>query len=73
MRDGDLPRFNMPFELGLDLGCRDFGSLDLATKQCLILEREPYRYQLVLSDIAGNDVQAHGANAQCFGRPTCVS
>ena len=62
--DGDLPRFNMPFELGLDLGCRDFGSGHLSTKRCLILERDRYRYQRVLSDIAGNDIQAHGADPQ---------
>src|SRR5436190_1630456 len=25
-RETELPRFNMPFELGLDLGCRRFGN-----------------------------------------------
>ncbi|HEX6901308.1 MAG TPA: hypothetical protein VF789_16405 [Thermoanaerobaculia bacterium] len=55
----DLPRFNMPFELGLDLGGRYFGNGRLTRKQCLILERERYRYQKVLSDIAGNDIRAH--------------
>jgi hypothetical protein len=59
---GDLPRFNMPFELGLDLGCRFYGQGPLLTKQCLILERESYRYQKVLSDISGNDVRAHGGS-----------
>lgn len=58
LRRGDLPRFNMPFELGLDLGSRYYGDADLATKQCLILEREQYRYQRVLSDIAGHDIRA---------------
>jgi hypothetical protein len=61
---GDDPRFNMPFELGLDLGCRYYGAPHLRNKQCLILEKEPYRYQRVLSDISGNDVRAHGANAE---------
>jgi hypothetical protein len=61
---GDDPRFNMPFELGLDLGCRYYGSPHLREKQCLILEKEPYRYQRVLSDISGNDIRAHGADAQ---------
>lgn len=61
---GDDPRFNMPFELGLDLGCRYYGSPHLRDKQCLILEKEPYRYQRVLSDISGNDIRAHGADAQ---------
>ena len=56
---GDLPRFNMPFELGLDLGCRYYGTARLRSKQCLILEKERYRYQKVLSDISGNDIRAH--------------
>lgn len=53
------PRYNMPFELGLDLGCRLFGSGELARKRCLVLERERYRYQKVLSDISGHDIAAH--------------
>lgn len=54
-----LPRFNMPFELGLDLGCRFFGAGVRSTKKCLILEKKQYRYQQVLSDIAGQDIRAH--------------
>ena len=61
---GDEPRFNMPFELGLDLGCRYYGASRLRNKQCLILEKEPYRYQRVLSDISGNDVRAHGSDPE---------
>ncbi len=49
----------MPFELGLDLGCRYYGGKSLATKQCLILEKGRYRYQQVLSDISGNDIRSH--------------
>lgn len=60
--EGDLPRFNMPFELGLDLGGRYFGAGRLAGKQCLILERERYRYQKFLSDLSGNDIRAHGGD-----------
>jgi hypothetical protein len=59
LRSGDLPRFNMPFELGLDLGCRFYGDGHLASKRCLILERERDRYRRALSDIAGNDIRAH--------------
>jgi hypothetical protein len=55
----DLPRFNMPFELGLDLGCRHWGSAHLKSKQCLILDKERYRFQRVLSDISGSDIRAH--------------
>jgi hypothetical protein len=40
-----LPRFNMPLELGLFLGAKRFGSAEQQRKTCLILERDPYRYQ----------------------------
>lgn len=54
-----LPRFNMPFELGLDLGARHFGSGTLKTKCCLVLEAREYTYQKTLSDIAGQDPAYH--------------
>ncbi len=55
----DLPRFNMPFELGLDLGCRTFGRGALRRKRSLILDSDRYRYQRFLSDIAGQDIRPH--------------
>lgn len=64
LRKGDLPRFNMPFELGLDLGCKYYGIGPLEGKQSLILERERYRYQRVLSDISGNDIRAHSGDPE---------
>ncbi|HVR39436.1 MAG TPA: hypothetical protein VMU84_10095 [Thermoanaerobaculia bacterium] len=57
----ETPRFNMPLELGLFLGARAFGSSEQQAKRCIILDEEPYRYQRYCSDIAGQDVQAHGA------------
>jgi hypothetical protein len=56
---GDVFRLNMPFELGLDVGCRNFGGKDLSQKRCLILEAEKYRYQAALSDLSGSDIAAH--------------
>lgn len=56
----NLPRFNMPFELGLDLGARAFGRTHHAEKVQLILDRDRYRFQKYLSDIAGQDIAAHG-------------
>jgi hypothetical protein len=50
----------MPFELGLFLGATKFGSRSTKGKAALILDREPYRYQAFLSDIAGQDVHTHG-------------
>jgi len=59
LNPGDLPRFNMPFELGLDIGCKESASGQLAQKKSLILERERFRYQRVLSDLSGNDIKDH--------------
>lgn len=55
-----LPRFNMPFELGVFLGAKRFGVERQRRKFALILDSEPYRYQKFCSDIAGQDVRAHG-------------
>lgn len=54
---GDLPRFNMPFELGIDVGCKTYG--DRTDKKYLILEKLPYRYKEILSDISGQDIKSH--------------
>jgi hypothetical protein len=59
-----LPRFNMPFELGLFFGAKRFGRAEHRLKSCLILDVELYRYQKFLSDIAGQDVAAHGGNVE---------
>lgn len=54
-----LPRFNMPLELGLHLGARLFGKGRQQRKRALILESEPNRYDVMLSDISGQDIEAH--------------
>ena len=54
-----LPRFNMPLELGIFLGAKRFGGVAHARKSCLILDRDPYRYQIFCSDIGGQDIRAH--------------
>jgi hypothetical protein len=54
-----LPRFNMPLELGLFLGAKEFGDVEQRTKRSLVLDRTPYRYQKFCSDIAGQDIEAH--------------
>jgi len=54
-----LPRFNMPFELGVFLGAKRFGDDSQRKKACLILDSEKYRPQKFLSDLAGQDMRAH--------------
>jgi hypothetical protein len=53
----------MPLELGIFLGAKKYGGAKHATKCCLILDREPFRYQIFCSDIAGQDIRAHRNDA----------
>jgi hypothetical protein len=55
----NLPRFNMPLELGLYLGCKLFGRGTQRKKACLILDSDPYRYRASISDISGQDIHSH--------------
>lgn len=59
MEENELPRFNMPYELGLDVGAAEYGGKKLKSKRILILETERFHYQKVLSDIAGQDIENH--------------
>jgi hypothetical protein len=61
-----LPRFNMPLELGIALGCAKFGSARQRRKTLLILDRRQYRYQKFVSDLSGQDIKEHR------NRPTLV-
>ena len=54
-----LPRFNMPLELGIALGCMKFGRGRQRDKSALILDRHRYRYHKFVSDIAGQDISEH--------------
>jgi len=55
----NLPRFNMPLELGLFLGAKRFGPPTYREKRCIILDAEKYRYQAYCSNISGQDIEAH--------------
>jgi hypothetical protein len=54
-----LPRFNMPLELGIFLGAKAFGGKVHRRKAAIVLDTERYRYQKFISDIAGQDIRAH--------------
>jgi len=56
---GEHYRMNMPLELGMDYGARTYGGKKLSAKRCLILEKERYRFQKTVSDLAGCDIKAH--------------
>jgi hypothetical protein len=59
LNDSDLPRFNMPFELGVFFGAKYFGDNVQQRKNALILERDRFTYQEYISDLAGIDTRAH--------------
>lgn len=70
----NLPRFNMPIELGVALGSKHLGSPELRDHLMLVLDgarassQERYRYQAFASDLAGVDIKVH-----CNQRETIVS
>ena len=57
-----LPRFNMPFELGLAMGAKRFGNADQRKKTALVMVRQKFALPRYLSDLAGGDQHAHGNN-----------
>jgi hypothetical protein len=59
-RRSNLPRFNMPFELGLFLGAKHYGAANQKKKICLFLDAKQYRYHRSISDISGQDIDARG-------------
>lgn len=60
---GGYPRFNMPFECGIDFGIK-LSNSNLSSKEILILESEQHRYKEYLSDISGNDIENHSNNPE---------
>lgn len=52
-------RLNMPFELGLDIGCSQFKLGKWSKKCCLVLVAEKFKYQAAISDLSNSDVAVH--------------
>ena len=61
-KKGEYFRLNMPFELGIDYGCRQYFGDGRENKKLLILEEKRYLYQATISDISGCDIEAHGGD-----------
>ncbi|MBL0358722.1 MAG: hypothetical protein IPP72_18480 [Chitinophagaceae bacterium] len=57
-----MPRFNMPFELGLFFGARRFGNKIQREKNALIFDSDNTRYRQFISDLSGVDIKAHQNN-----------
>ena len=57
---GEFSRMNMPFEFGIEYGCRLFGSQPMPTKRCLVLEKDQHEFRNAISDPSGIDIKHHG-------------
>jgi len=64
LKKNEIYRLNMPFELGVDIGCRLFKKGAHKKKKCLILEAKQYRYQKALSDMSNSDIKKHDNAAE---------
>jgi hypothetical protein len=49
----------MPFELGIFYSAKHYCGVNHKKKRSIVLEKNKYRYQKFISDIAGIDVTAH--------------
>jgi hypothetical protein len=54
----------MPLELGIDLGCKEFGGSRQKSKSLLILDKSEHRYLKFISDIRGQDPKPHGRSSK---------
>ncbi len=58
-KTGQLPRFNMPLELGIFIGCTHFGAKIHKEKRYIIIESEQFRFKQFISDLSGQDILSH--------------
>lgn len=61
LNPGGLPRFNMPFELGLFYACKHYGN-GHSNKVAAIFEHTKYSYQQTISDLNGVDTKDHNGD-----------
>jgi hypothetical protein len=59
LNSAGLPRFNMPFELGLFFGASEYGAGKHKRKNAIIFDTYKFRYQQFISDLNGVDIKAH--------------
>jgi hypothetical protein len=60
----------MPLELGIFMGCNEFGNKPHSMKRYVILDSEPFRYQAFVSDLGGQDIKVHQNTTE--GMITCI-
>lgn len=62
LNDVGLPRFNMPFELGVFFGAKRFGSDEQKNKVGIIFDVNRFRYLQFISDLNGVDIKNHNGD-----------
>lgn len=63
-----LPRFNMPFELGIFFGAKKLGNKEQKNKNALVFEKIKFSYQQFISDLNGIDTKAHNNDPNTITR-----
>lgn len=61
-KKGEYYRLNMPFELGMDLGAKQFCVEPHRDKKILILEEKRFESNIYISDLAGCDIEIHAGD-----------
>jgi hypothetical protein len=58
-KEGEYYRLNMPFELGIDYGCRQYFGNGRECKKILVLEETKRSSHVAISDLSGCDFESH--------------
>jgi hypothetical protein len=58
-KTSNLPRFNMPLELGICIGAIEFGTKLQKENKYLIIESDKFRFKQFISDLSGQDIKEH--------------
>ena len=62
-KKGEIARFNMPFEFGIDFGCHQFDK-QRKDKVIALIDSSPHSYDVHISDMSGRDILYHYNNAE---------
>ncbi len=64
LNQNQLPRFNMPLELGIFMGAKHLGKGVQTQKKYLILDKAHFRFKEYVSDVSGQDIASHNGKIQ---------
>jgi len=64
LNQNQMPRFNMPLELGIFIGAGYLGKGVQTQKNYLILDSGQFRFKEYISDVSGQDIGAHSGTEE---------